>query len=93
MSKKRIALFSAGVLLLIVVGTAVLAQTSANFNLEWHVMAGGGQTATSANYQIDGTIGQSLAGPPAQISTSSQLTSGYWVVGIEQHIFLPSIMK
>lgn len=93
MSKKRWYLLAAGLLLFVVVGTAVLAQTSANFNLEWHVIAGGGQPATSTNYRLNGTVGQGLAGPPAQTGSQFQSTSGYWVVGVEQFVYLPTVLR
>ena len=93
MSKKRLLLLTAGLLLFIVVGTAVLAQTSTNFNLEWHVIGGGGQPAASTNYRVNGTVGQGFAGPPAQSGSQAQLTSGYWVVGVEQYIFLPTVLR
>lgn len=93
MTKKRVVVGIMTLLLFIVMGTAVWAQTSTNFNLEWHVIAGGGRASNSSNYQINGTIGQSLAGPPSQNGTQTQVTSGYWVVGVEQYIYLPTIIR
>jgi hypothetical protein len=93
MAKKRVVIGVMTLFLVIVVGTAVWAQTSTNSNLEWHVIAGGGQASNSSHYQINGTIGQSLAGPPSQNGIQTQITSGYWVVGVEQYIYLPTILR
>ncbi|MFQ5400679.1 MAG: hypothetical protein ACE5E7_13920 [Anaerolineae bacterium] len=59
MRRKRVLLFLgiAALLILAVAGAAVLAQTSASFNLEWHVMGNGGGASSSAGYQVNGTIG------------------------------------
>lgn len=93
MSKKRLFLLAAGLLLFVIVGTAVLAQTSTNFNLEWHVIAGGGQPAASTNYRVNGTSGQGMTGPAAQSSSQFQSTSGYWAVGMERYIYLPVVLR
>lgn len=90
MKRERGPLWATIVLLLfLVAGAAVMAQTSAGFNLEWHVIGGGGGESTSANYEINGTAGQSLAGPPDSDSGSFVVRSGFWSLGTERRVFLP----
>jgi opacity protein-like surface antigen len=62
------------VLAMLSIGGAALAQTSANFNLEWHVVAGGGQPASSARFAVNSTVGQGTAG-------SILLSSSRFIVG------------
>ncbi|HEX9926697.1 MAG TPA: hypothetical protein VGD99_28885 [Anaerolineae bacterium] len=64
--------------LVLMLGTTVLAQTSAGFNLEWHVIGSGGGESSSAGYQVKGTIGQSIASQPASGSANFTVSSGYW---------------
>ena len=71
---------------LLLVGLAVtlgvaFAQTSANYNLEWHVIGGGGQPVSSANYIVNSTAGQGVASPPYSFSGSHVVSGGYWFVG------------
>lgn len=82
-------------LLVLVMGTTVLAQTSADFNLEWHVIGSGGGQSSSADYQVKGTVGQGLASPPTSGSASYRVSSGYWfadsVLGIK--VYVPALSK
>lgn len=80
-------------LLVVAVGTTVLAQSSASFDLEWHVIGSGGGESSSASYHVNGTIGQSIAGPPTTGSASFVVSSGYWFVEIGHTIYLPTILR
>ena len=80
-------------LLLLAVGAVALAQSSAGFNLEWHVVAGGGGESSSASYRVDGSIGQSLAGPPPAAGSAFAVTGGYWVFDSRRSIHLPVLFK
>lgn len=95
MKQKRemLLLLLAGILLLFVVGTAVWAQTSASFDLDWQVIGNGGGESDSANFQVNGTIGQGLASPPGSDSAHASLASGYWVLGSGSSIYLPVTIK
>jgi hypothetical protein len=71
-----------------------LAMTSTNYRLDWFtpLTTNGGGRATSANYAINLTIGQTVRG--ASNSASYQAGLGYWYgVGILHRILLPLIMK
>jgi hypothetical protein len=82
-------------LFLLAAGAVVLAQTSVDFNLEWHVIGSGGGQSSSADYQVNGTVGQGLASPPPSGSASYQVSSGYWfadtVLGIK--VYVPALSK
>lgn len=87
-------------LLTFIVGAAALAQTSAGFNLRWHVIAAGGQASSSSSYRVNGTIGQSIAGPPGSGSAGYAINSGYWFSDIDnwlggtgRAVYLPAVLK
>ena len=91
--QKQLLLLVAGMLLIFLVGTAVLAQTSAGFNLEWHVMKNGGGKSSSASYIVNGTIGQSISRPAESNPANQIVSSGYWYVDSKKDIYLPMIIK
>ena len=76
------------VVLLLLVGRTVLAQTSSNFNLTWSTIDGGGGSSTSSNFSLSGTVGQ----PDAGRSSSDNLTlhGGFWQC-ITAPVALPTI--
>ncbi len=96
MNRKRIVVVSALLLLLVILslGGSAVAQISDNYNLEWHVVAGGGQTADSANYVVHSTIGQTLGGP-APTGDNYRVGGGFWGVGGGSYrvTYLPLIMR
>jgi hypothetical protein len=56
----------------------VAAQTSASYNLEWHVIGGGGQPVASASYAVNSTAGQGAASQPYSFSSHYVVSGGYW---------------
>jgi len=75
-------------------GDFALAQTSAHYNLEWHVIAGGGQPVSSSHYCVNGTAGQGAASPPLATSATYRLSAGYWFRGIVPlRLYLPLVMR
>lgn len=83
-------------LLVLVMATTVLAQSSASFDLSWHVTGSGGQESGSASYQLQGTLGQGTASPPTSGSASFMVSSGYWFANIGSTgtiLYLPLILK
>jgi hypothetical protein len=77
----------------------VLAQSSTNYDLSWHVSAGGGGRMTSTGHMLLGTVGQPLVGTMAA-SSGHKLCSGFWCsgswfaseTGLYQ-IYLPVVLK
>jgi hypothetical protein len=92
---RAIFLALAALLLLLTAGAVVLAQTSAGFNLEWHVIGSGGGETSSASYHINGTIGQSIDSPPTSGSANYKASSGYWFAGTGTGttLYLPALQK
>ena len=56
-------------------GVAV-AQVSTNYNLNWHVLSGGGGSRASASYRVDDTLGQWPE--KASASASYRVDPGFW---------------
>ena len=70
------------------------AQTSASFNLEWHVIGGGGEPVSSAHYMVNSTAGQGVASPPYSQSASYVVCAGYWCERfLTIDVFLPLLLK
>ena len=79
---------------LLTIGGAVWAQTSASYNLEWHVIGGGGRPVASANYAVNSTAGQGLASPPYSVSGSYAVSGGYWSGhSLAVSVYLPMLVK
>jgi hypothetical protein len=80
-------------LLLVAAGTLVMAQSSARFDLSWHIIGNGGGVSSSASYRVHGTIGQSVASQPTAGSASYRASSGYWFVDTGMSVYLPALLK
>jgi hypothetical protein len=99
LSRRKPILLALYFLLTLVAATTIVAQNSASFDLNWHVMGSGGGESSSSNYQINGTIGQHLASPAIAGSATFTLTSGYWFRGAgltpspAYLIYLPAVLK
>ncbi len=55
---------------------AGLTNAASGEQINWQVISGGGVAASSANYIMSGTIGQTAAGPSS--SASYALNAGFW---------------
>jgi hypothetical protein len=79
MKAKKIALIIILALVLCLASTgAALAMASANYDLPWDVLSGGGmENRSSDNYILGDTIGQSSAIGPSE-STNYRLGGGFW---------------
>jgi hypothetical protein len=88
---KRTALLLALVVLLLLAGR-VLAMSSDNYRLDWFIpLTGSGGTASSTNYAISFTVGQSGVGTTS--STSYGACLGYWCAEWECRVYLPLVMR
>ena len=75
-------------------GGAAQAQTSPGYNLEWHVIGGGGQPVSSAHYAVHSTFGQGAASPPASTSAHYSVSGGYWYgAGWSYAVYLPLVLR
>ncbi len=89
---KRIALLLALAVLLLLNASAQ-AVSSDHYHLDWFVplTGGGGGQASSAQYAVNFTIGQTTIGSSA--STNYKGCLGYWCGEFEYRIFLPLVLK
>jgi hypothetical protein len=61
-------------ILMLILASSALAQT---YQIDWYVIGSGGGHSQSANYQVEGTIGQPIIGHAA--SANYQMDAGFWV--------------
>jgi len=91
---KRTTILLVAIILLLMAGSA-LAMSSSNFRLDWFTpMTGaGGGLASSANYAVNFTVGQTVVGASASEHFGSGL--GYCVGLLTELIrnFLPLVLK
>ncbi len=74
------------------VAVPALAQVSANYDLSWHVIGGGGGQSASAGHTLQGTAGQSLTGMMS--SSGHTLCSGFWCGGTAQYrVYMPLVVR
>lgn len=77
---------------IVIAGQPTVAQSSSSYNLEWHVIGGGGHPVSSTSYSANSTIGQSVASPPSSSSTNYTVNGGYWFTPLFS-IYMPTIHK
>jgi len=93
MNKRKISVLAAALVCSLLLTGSVLAMSSANYAIDWDVMASGGGPISSTSYSMNSTIGQAVIG--SKSSTNYQLGSGYWPGGVEYllRVYLPIILK
>ncbi|MBU1879532.1 MAG: hypothetical protein KJ734_11325 [Chloroflexi bacterium] len=83
-----------GVLVVLLLLTnSALAMRSTNYWLDWYtpLTGGGGGPASSTNYAVNFTVGQSAIG--ASASTNYGAGLGYWYGISEYRIYLPLVLR
>jgi hypothetical protein len=90
---KQMVLIGAAALLVVLLLTGIAtAQTSASFDLSWHVLAGGGGQAAGTTYAANYTVGQGTIGWTDSGSYGAGI--GYWYGATGGYrIFLPLVLK
>jgi hypothetical protein len=93
MNKYLALALSAALLLGLVLAGAALAQTSANYDLSWHVVGSGGRGMGSSTYAMEGTFGQILADEAE--SDHYALAAGHWDPrpGEQFVVYLPLVLR
>ena len=77
---------------LLAVAGPVLAQSPANYDLSWHVVAGGGGRLEGTSYTLMGTVGQADAGVLA--GNNYRLKGGFWPGGSQIYrVYLPLVLS
>lgn len=70
----------------------VSGMSSTNYLLEWFTpLSGSGGVMSSANYQVDFTLGQTVS--VNSIPSTQRMCLGYWCGAIDWRIFLPLILR
>ena len=91
MTRRSLAIGLAGLLLMLLVAGAAIAQSSTHFDISWNVLAGGGGHAAGSHYAFDATLGQAVAGPVGGGST--ELLAGYWQAFPAYKLYLPLMLR
>jgi hypothetical protein len=94
MSKQMTIVIAVAITCILLLTSAVLAMESDNYALEWFtpLTSNGGGAASSANYTINFTVGQSVVGTSDGASYDGCL--GYWCGGAaEYRIYLPLVLR
>lgn len=88
---KRITVFLALITLLLLAGR-VLAMSSDHYRLDWFIpLTGGGGAASSTNYAVNLTVGQTVIG--VSESPHYQGCLGYWCGEFEHRVYLPLLLR
>ncbi len=59
------------------IGLLTVSASAQNYSVDWYVIASGGGEMASANYGVNGTIGQPFTGSSS--SANYTIESGFWV--------------
>lgn len=76
MKKRKRWLYLIGLLAGLMLTGVALAQVSTNFDLSWHLLSGGGGSRSSADYQLDDSLGQWADGSSS--SANYEIEPGFW---------------
>ncbi len=91
--KKQIRFFLIILLLGLALTGVVWAQTGGGYDLSWHTIDGGGNSATGGGYTLTGAVGQ----PDAASASGGgySLTGGFWSGSGDntKYIYLPLVLK
>ncbi len=80
------------IVLLAFLSTTTYAMSSPNYRLDWFVpLIGSGGMASSTNYTVTFTVGQSAIGTLS--SSSYQTCLGFWCSEAFYRLFLPLILR
>ncbi len=93
MNKQRALVLLFAFLCCLVLASAVSAEMfSDNYGVPWDARWGGGGPISSANYAINGTVGQGAIGLTG--SPNYGVKAGYWYGAIVQYnIYLPLVLR
>jgi hypothetical protein len=96
MQKRTFLLVMASLLALASVAGIVGAQSSAGFDLSWHVLGGGATQSSSGDFAMNGTAGQAIVF--SSDGTSLKMQHGYWgrayePILYEHSAYLPVVFR
>jgi len=78
---------------LLLVGSSVLAQSGGGYDLTWNTVDGGGYTfSAGGNYSLSGTVGQADAGVLS--GGFYTLVGGFWGgTEVQRKLYLPLLLR
>jgi CSLREA domain-containing protein len=90
MNRRQLFIITSGLAAVWLLLVGALAASSAGFGLRWYTIAGGGGHASSADYVLDGSIGQPVVG---ELSGGNyRLDAGFWPgIGAETPTSTPTV--
>lgn len=92
MNKRRILPLLLGALCLFLIAHSVLAMSSTNYRLDWFTpLTGSGGPASSTNYTVNVTVGQTAIGLSASTSYAGCL--GYACDSGASRLYLPLVIR
>jgi hypothetical protein len=80
--------------LVLALAVPVLAQVSSDYDLSWHVIAGGsGRMESAGGHAVLGSAGQPLVGPMVA-SGGRALCGGFWCgAAVRCRVYLPMVVR
>ncbi len=87
---KILILCLAAVLVVLIAGIAFAAVTTSSFAVDWWVFSGGGAPSSAGDFEMNGSLGQSIIGSSS--STNYSIDHGYWLKGAYK-TFMPLVLK
>ena len=92
MNRQRFLSFLLGALCLLLIAHSVLAMSSATYRLDWFTpLTGSGGPASSTNYTVNVTVGQTAIGLSASTSYAGCL--GYACSSGASRLYLPLVIR
>ena len=93
MTKQMLIVIAGALLCGLLLSGIALAMDSDNYRLDWFtpLTGGGGGAASSTNYAVNLTVGQTASG--ASTSTNYRGCLGYWCGEVEYQILLPLVLR
>ncbi len=96
--KRQLCVLTFLLLLALPLSGSAWAQSSAGYDLSWHVLSSGGaQGITQPGYRLHGTLSQTAIGPVQ--GPGNDLDAGYWygirreVQPVEYRVYLPLVIR
>jgi hypothetical protein len=92
MKRSRALQLLAEAVVLLLIGSSVLAQSGGGYDLTWNTVDGGYTFSTGGNYSLGSTVGQADAG--VLTGGSYTLVGGFWGgTEVQRKLYLPLLLR